>query len=45
MECCIGLLRLCDEVIVLGDQITAGMARELDEAHSMGMKTTRGGDL
>ena len=38
MECCMELLRLCDEVIVLGELVTPGMAQELDEARQLEMK-------
>jgi len=45
MECCMELLRLGDEVIVLGDLITLGMAQELNKARQLEMKTTRRADL
>ena len=45
MECCMELLRLGDEVIVLGDLTTSGMLVEVNEAHRLGLKITRRVDL
>ena len=45
MECCLGLLRWADEVIVIGDHITAGMAEEMETAFRMGITVTRRSDL
>lgn len=45
MEMCIELVRMSDEVIVLGDTMTAGMNREVEEAQRKGIIVTRRRDL
>jgi hypothetical protein len=45
MECCLGLLQLSDELLVIGDRITAGMAEEMEMAFRMGIKVTRRAEL
>ena len=45
MECCMEMVKWCDEVIVIGSTITAGMAEEITLALSLGKKITRREDL
>ena len=45
MECCLHLVGLSDELVVLGNRMTPGMADEVRRAHQKGIKVTRRRDL
>jgi len=45
MECCIEMVGMAQEMVVIGDHITAGMAEEMKRAFRMGIKVTRRSDL
>ena len=37
LSMCVRLLDLCDEVQIYGDEVTAGMSREIDHAKQLGI--------
>jgi hypothetical protein len=45
MKMCMDLLRMCDEVIVIGEEVTAGMKMEMEEAGVRGIRMIRRREL
>lgn len=45
MECCLELVSMCDELVVIGDNVTSGMWDEIQRAMAMGKKVERRIDL
>jgi hypothetical protein len=45
MQCCLEIIRIADEVVVLGDRMTGGMQREVEEAWMRDRPITRRVDL